>query len=117
MELIRKSDAIHAVLHNQGDAAVAAVQEIKAVCVMPDKQMSSICDSIDYDKVLDDLRYDPTDSYDLHDEGADALESAIRNWQYASDMLYLAIRISGLSMTALTKIYDMERKEQTDAEK
>jgi transcription elongation factor Elf1 len=31
MELINKKDAIHAVLHNQGDAAVAAVQEIKAV--------------------------------------------------------------------------------------
>ena len=31
MELIRKSDALHAVLHNQGDAAVAAVQNIKPV--------------------------------------------------------------------------------------
>ena len=31
MELIYKKDAIHAVLHNQGDAAVAAVQNIKAV--------------------------------------------------------------------------------------
>ena len=31
MELIYKKDAVHAVLHNQGDAAVAAVQEIKAV--------------------------------------------------------------------------------------
>lgn len=28
IELIRKSDALHAVLHNQGDAAVAAVQMI-----------------------------------------------------------------------------------------
>ena len=31
MELIRKSDALHAVLHNQGDAAVAAVQAIKPI--------------------------------------------------------------------------------------
>ncbi len=31
MELIRKSDAIHAVLHNTGDAAVAAVQNIKPI--------------------------------------------------------------------------------------
>lgn len=31
MELIRKSDALHAVLHNQGDAAVAAIQNIKPV--------------------------------------------------------------------------------------
>ena len=31
MELIRKSDALHAVLHNTGDAAVAAVQEIEPV--------------------------------------------------------------------------------------
>ena len=31
MELIRKSDAMHAVLHNQGDAAVAAVQGIKPI--------------------------------------------------------------------------------------
>ena len=34
MELIRKSDALHAVLHNQGDAAVAALQEIKPVAIM-----------------------------------------------------------------------------------
>lgn len=31
MELINKKDAIHAVLHYQGDAAVAAVQNIKPV--------------------------------------------------------------------------------------
>ena len=31
MELIYKKDALHAVLHNTGDAAVAAVQNIKAV--------------------------------------------------------------------------------------
>lgn len=31
MELIRKSDALHAVLHYQGDAAVAAVQAIKPI--------------------------------------------------------------------------------------
>ena len=31
MELIYKKDALHAVLHNEGQAAVAAVQEIKAV--------------------------------------------------------------------------------------
>ena len=34
MELIHKSDALHAVLHNTGDAAVAAVQEIKAVKIV-----------------------------------------------------------------------------------
>ena len=31
MELIYKKDALHAVLHNDGQAAVAAVQGIKAV--------------------------------------------------------------------------------------
>lgn len=31
MELIRKSDAIRAVLHNEGQAAVAAVQGIKPI--------------------------------------------------------------------------------------
>ena len=31
MELIYKKDALHAVLHNDGQAAVAAVQNIKAV--------------------------------------------------------------------------------------
>lgn len=31
MELIYKKDALHAVLHNTGDAAVAAVQNIEAV--------------------------------------------------------------------------------------
>ena len=35
MELIRKSDALHAVLHHTGDAAVAAVQEIKPVDAVP----------------------------------------------------------------------------------
>ena len=35
MELIYKKDALHAVLHNQGDAAVAAVQNIKAVDAVP----------------------------------------------------------------------------------
>ena len=36
MELIRKSDALHAVLHNTGDAAVAAVQEIEPVLIWTD---------------------------------------------------------------------------------
>lgn len=36
VELIRKSDAIHAVLHNMGDAAVAAVQGIKPVFTFTD---------------------------------------------------------------------------------
>lgn len=31
MELINKQDALHAVLHNQGDAAVAAVENIKPI--------------------------------------------------------------------------------------
>ena len=35
MELIYKKDAIHAVLHNDGQAAVAAVQNIKAVDAVP----------------------------------------------------------------------------------
>ena len=47
MELIRKSDALHAVLHNTGDAAVAAVQGIKAVCVIPDEHG----DIVDFDNV------------------------------------------------------------------
>ena len=33
MELIRKSDALHVVLHNQGDAAVAAVQMIPSTWI------------------------------------------------------------------------------------
>jgi len=37
MELIRKSDALHAVLHNQGDAAVAAVQEIEGIEIVISK--------------------------------------------------------------------------------
>lgn len=35
MELIYKKDALHAVLHNTGDAAVAAVENIKAVDAVP----------------------------------------------------------------------------------
>ena len=38
MELIRKSDALQAVLHNQGDAAVAAVQEIEPVLIWTDAE-------------------------------------------------------------------------------
>lgn len=34
-DYIKRSDAIHAVLHNEGQAAVAAVQEIKAENVAP----------------------------------------------------------------------------------
>ena len=53
MELIRKSDALHAVLHNTGDAAVAAVQEIESILVPDDfvdyaKRMSYLSD---YEKV------------------------------------------------------------------
>ena len=33
MELIYKKDAFHAVLHNQGDAAVAAVQMIPSAWI------------------------------------------------------------------------------------
>ena len=36
MELIRKSDALHAVLHNEGQAAVAAVQNIKPILTITD---------------------------------------------------------------------------------
>ena len=35
MELINKKDALHAVLHNYGDAAVAAVQNIESVDAVP----------------------------------------------------------------------------------
>ena len=35
MELIYKKDAIHAVLHNDGQAAVAAIENIKAVDAVP----------------------------------------------------------------------------------
>lgn len=35
MELIRKSDAMHAVLHNEGQAAVAAIEAIKPDDVAP----------------------------------------------------------------------------------
>ena len=35
MELIYKKDAIHAVLHNEGQAAVAAVENIEAVDAVP----------------------------------------------------------------------------------
>ena len=33
-ELIRKKDALHAVLHNQGDAAVAAVQMLQPLRIV-----------------------------------------------------------------------------------
>ena len=49
MELINKKDAIHAVLHYTGDAAVAAVQNIKPVINT---------DEIDRkDKAIERMRY------------------------------------------------------------
>ena len=42
MELIRKSDAMHAVLHNQGDAAVAAVENIKPIARRRRARMRSL---------------------------------------------------------------------------
>lgn len=47
MELIDKKDALHAVLHNQGQAAVAAVENIKAI-KLPDDFMTRNGKSISF---------------------------------------------------------------------
>ena len=48
MELINKKDALHAVLHNSGQAAVAAVENIEAVNeTLRDKLILNICSHCD----------------------------------------------------------------------
>ena len=56
MELIRKSDALHAVLHNQGDAAVAAVQNIKPINPHGELREMLIDEMIDKGKWQDEQR-------------------------------------------------------------
>lgn len=41
-------------------------------------------------------------------DAADAIEELNKNWKYCSDMLNLALKVSGLSMTALVKLYETE---------
>ncbi len=40
------------------------------------------------------------------------IEEANKNWEYCSDMLKLAIRVSGLSMSALVQLYNLEKEEE-----
>lgn len=47
MELIYKKDAVHAVLHNTGDAAVAAVQNIKPINPHSELREILIADAIE----------------------------------------------------------------------
>lgn len=47
----------------------------------------------------------------IDDDAADAIEELNKNWKFCSDMLNLALNVSGLSMTALVKLYEMEAKE------
>ena len=56
MELIRKSDAMHAVLHNQGDAAVAAVQAIKPINPHGELREMLIDEMIDKGEWIDENR-------------------------------------------------------------
>ncbi len=47
----------------------------------------------------------------LFADAADAIEELNKNWKYCSDMLNLALKVSGLSMTALVKLYETEAQE------
>lgn len=49
---------------------------------------------------------------DLIRAAADMIEEANKNWGYCSDMLHLAIRVSGLSMSALVQLYNLEKEEE-----
>lgn len=49
---------------------------------------------------------------DLICAAADMIEEANKNWEYCSDMLKLAIRVSGLSMSALVQLYNLEKEEE-----
>jgi hypothetical protein len=45
------------------------------------------------------------------DDAADAIEELNKNWKYCSDMLNLALKVSGFPMTALVKLYETEVQE------
>lgn len=47
----------------------------------------------------------------LDTDAADAIKELNKNWKYCSDMLNLALKVSGLSMTALVKLYETETQE------
>lgn len=53
-----------------------------------------------------------TCSEELAKKAADAIEELQENWEYCSDMLKLAIRVSGLSMSALVQLYNLEKEEE-----
>lgn len=66
MELICKKDAIHAVLHNTGDAAVAAIENIKPIFRIADGLLGAktvqICEI--KAQTLDEWRKEQTDAID-----------------------------------------------------
>lgn len=65
----------------------------------------------DYTKLVRDLRFCPTPYSKLLHDAADAIEELNKNWKYCSDMMNLALKVSGLPMTALVKLYETEAKE------
>ena len=73
MELIRKSDALHAVLHNQGDAAVAAVQNIKPI--NPHGELREM--------LIDEI----IDKGEWQDEQDKALQAWVNTWDNAKGKL------------------------------
>ena len=101
MELIRKADALHAVLHNQGDAAVAAVQEIKPINSHGDLREMLTDEMIDakwkMDRIINDLKR----SYDaVHNEYKE--EHYAFRFGYLDECVKMCLVLAG--------------KEQTDAD-
>ena len=47
-------------------------------------------------------------------DAADAIEELQKNHTYCSDMLKLALRVTGFSMSALVQIYQIEQKEKRE---
>lgn len=60
------------------------------------------CPMWNEDRITDDCKAE------LMRDAADALEELQDDWVYCSDLLNIAIRTTGISMTALVKLYEIE---------
>ena len=72
---------------------------------------SRLCNKCQYAKYADG-KYGCENK--LKADAADAIERLQRDYEYCSDMLNLAIRVTGFSMTALVQLYEIEKKGETD---
>lgn len=105
-------------VRDAADAIEKLMAEAKERMVTPNGSLRNMYgEDVDYEQVIDDLRHELTDDFALHDEGANALEMLLeqaaeykRNWKFCDRMLKIAIRATGISMTALVKLAEIEEE-------